>query len=139
MIRSACRFSDSRVALSWMILDTMSCPCIGWTFLLPDRSSSVHTTQRICSPRAVWLVHLLDSVLRLSLVGENVQRRILHIDSSCGCPCVDSVVMSLAPGFWLPRPHCQCTLGCLTRYQYRIHRDRIGVPLGLPDRFESTG
>ena len=67
MIRSDCRFSDSRVALSCMMLDTMSCPCIGWTFLLSDRSSSVHTTQRICSPRAVWLVHLLDSVLRLML------------------------------------------------------------------------
>ena len=54
-----------------------------------------------CSPRAVWLVHLLDSVLRLSLVGENVQRRILHIDSSCGCPYAYSAGKSVAPGFWL--------------------------------------
>ena len=78
MIRSACRFSDRRVALSWMMLDTMSCPCLGWTPPLSDRSSSVHMTQRTCSPRAVWLVHLLDSVLMLSSVGENVQRRILR-------------------------------------------------------------
>ena len=61
-----------------MMLDTMTCPCLGWTPPLSDRSSSVHKTQRICFPRVVWLVHLLDSVLMLSSVGENVQRRILR-------------------------------------------------------------
>ena len=81
-----------------------------------------HMTQRICSPRAVWLVHRLDSVLMLSSVGENVRLRIFHIDSSFWCPCVCSVVMSWVPGFWLQRPGCQYTLGCLTRYQYRTHR-----------------
>ena len=78
LIRSACSLSDRRVALSWMMLDTMTCPCLGWTPPLSDRSSSVHKTQRICFPRVVWLVHLLDSVLMLSSVGENVQRRILR-------------------------------------------------------------
>jgi len=31
-------------------------------------SSYVHMTRRICFPRVVWLVHLLDSVLMLSSV-----------------------------------------------------------------------
>ena len=55
-----CRGSDRRVALSWMMIVAMSCPCLGWTS--PLSLAAAYTAKILdffpCSPVLVYRIHM---------------------------------------------------------------------------------